>query len=136
EVVAPEAVAPDVVAPEVVAPDVVAPDAVTLATASPMALPEVVAPEAAAPDTVAAPVTAAPAAGERAAVEDPWWYQPPDEIPQARRPGIGAAVRASGRVAGLIFPWGCLAAVAGLWVFGLSRVQVGLVPTAGFGLVT
>jgi hypothetical protein len=106
-----------------------------------VALPEVVAPEAAAPEAAAPEVAAAPvkatlAAGERAALEVPWWYQPPAETPQARRPWIGAAVRASGRVAGLLFPWACLAAVAGLWVFGLSRVQVGAVPTAGFGLVS
>jgi GT2 family glycosyltransferase len=161
EVVAPEAVAPDAVtlatappmappevvapdtaaAPEVVAPEVVAPEVVASATAPPVALPEVVAPEAAAPEAAAPEVAAAPvkatlAAGERAALEVPWWYQPPAETPQARRPWIGAAVRASGRVGGLLFPWACLAAVAGLWVFGLSRVQVGAVPTAGFGLVS
>jgi hypothetical protein len=39
-------------------------------------------------------------------------------------------------VADLLFPWACLVAVAGLWVFGLSRVQAGRVPTAGFGLVS
>jgi hypothetical protein len=157
EVVAPDtAVAPEAVilatAPPVAPPEVVAPEVVASATAPPMAPPEVVAPEAptpeaaapdtvaapelAAPDTVAAPVKATLAAGERAALEVPWWYEPPAETPQRRRPGIGAAVRASGRVAGLLFPWACLTAVAGLWVFGLSRVQVGVVPTAGFGLVS
>ncbi len=39
-------------------------------------------------------------------------------------------------MADLLFPWACLVAVAGLWVFGLSRVQAGRVPTAGFGLVS
>ena len=141
EAVALEAVVPEAVVPEAVVPEAVAPEMVASATAPPMAPPEVAAPEAATPeaatpDTVAAPVAATQFAGERAALEVPWWYQPPAETPQARRPRIGAAVRASGRVAGLLFPWACLAAVAGLWVFGLSRVQVGVVPTAGFGLVS
>ena len=72
----------------------------------------------------------------RATLDVPWWDQPPAETPRPRRRGIGAAVRASGGAVGLLFPWVCLAAIAGLWVFGLSRVQVGVVPTAGFGLIS
>ncbi len=97
----------------------------------------------AAPQGTAQPETAAPPAGarttgKRAAPDVAWWEEPlaPAEIVRRRRTGAGAAVRASGRVADLLFPWACLAAVAGLWVFGLSRVQAGRVPTAGFGLVS
>jgi len=97
----------------------------------------------AAPQGTAQPETAAPPAGarttgKRAAPDVAWWEEPlaPAEIVRRRRTGAGAAVRASGRVADLLFPWACLAAVAGLWVFGLSRVQADRVPTAGFGLVS
>lgn len=100
------------------------------AAAQQTAAPDVTAPDAVTPRTVA--VTRAP--GTRAPQEIPWWYEP-DEIARSRR-GIGAAIRATGPIAGLLFPWACLAAAAGLWVFGLSRVRVGVVPTAGFGLVS
>jgi hypothetical protein len=84
---------------------------------------------------VPVPLAAAQTAGERATLDVSWWDQPPAETVRRRHRGIGAAVRASGRPVGLFFPWVCLAAVAGLWVLGLSRVQVGVVPTAGFGLI-
>lgn len=63
-----------------------------------------------------------------------WWDEPLPraETVRGRRAGLAAATR----VADLALPWACLAAVAGLWVFALSRVQAGRVATAGFGLVS
>ena len=108
-----------------------APEMAAAATAAP----EVIAPDAATPQTVATPFAGTPAPGNRARQEVPWWIEPEETTP-SRRPGIGSAIRASGPAVGLIFPWACLAAAAGLWVFGLSRVQADMVPTAGFGLVS
>jgi GT2 family glycosyltransferase len=127
--------APSPIAPTA-PPAPAAPDAATLPAAAPETTgPEVAAPDAVPPRTVAIPLAVTQAPGKHAPKEVPWWYEP-DEVTPARRRGIGAAVRASAPITGLIFPWACIAAIAGLWVFGLSRVQVGVVPTAGFGLVS
>ncbi|HEV3066883.1 MAG TPA: glycosyltransferase [Streptosporangiaceae bacterium] len=67
-----------------------------------------------------------------------WWDEPltPAKPSRAAGTALRTATRASGRVTGLLFPWACLAVVAGLWVSGVNRVQVGAVPTAGFGLLS
>jgi GT2 family glycosyltransferase len=110
-----------------------------------------------APPAGAAPAGAALAGGAPAeapvtepgilpAKDDPldiaWWEEPPvPAIPsRAGRAPIGTSlrttVRGSGRVVGLLFPWACLAIIAGLWAAGLNHVPAGRVATAGFGLVS
>ena len=84
---------------------------------------------------MATPFAATRAPSKRAEKDVPWWYEP-EEDTRARRRSIGAAIRAASPTVGLIFPWACLAAVAGLWIFGLSGVQADVVPTAGFGLLS
>ena len=129
---APPEAAPREAAPPQTAPSNNAPPG----TAAPgTAIPGVLAPDAVTPRTVATPFAATRAPSKRAEKDVPWWYEP-EEVAPARGRGIGAAIRASAPTVGLIFPWACLAVVAGLWVFGLSRVQADVVPTAGFGLVS
>ena len=134
--VTPATALPKTAAPEPAPPATAPAEAATAETAAPQAaVPDVIAPDAATPRIVATPFAVTRAPGKGAPQEVPWWSKP-DEIAQTRRRGIGAAIRASSQAAGLIFPWACLVAIAGLWVFGLSRVQVTVVPTAGFGLVS
>jgi hypothetical protein len=129
---APPGAAPREAAPPQTAPSNDAPPG----TAAPgTAAPDVLAPDAVTPRTVATPVAATRAPSKRAEKAVPWWYESAEGAP-ARGREIGAAIRASAPTVGLIFPWACLAAVAGLWVFGLSRMQADVVPTAGFGLVS
>ena len=122
--------APDLAPPETAPPNTAEPETAEPETAES----ETAAPDTVTPQTVATPLAVTQAPGKRALKEIPWWHEP-EEDARTRR-GIGAAIRASGPIAGLIFPWACLVAIGGLWVFGLSRVQVNVVPTAGFGLVS
>ena len=101
-------------------------------------------PEAAITEPEALVIGAEPGEGPDGAgpLEIEWWEEPVEPaIPRGGgrapiRTWFRNAVRRGGRVAGLLFPWACLAVVAGLWVTGLNRVQAGRVATAGFGLMS